>query len=58
MERNLINKEDTNLKENEAYIIKNGKPELVEKPLTGFGKTVLNWQDGKIVSKEISYTVR
>lgn len=46
------------LNEGQLYMVKDGKLEPVEKPKTGFGKTTINWQDGKPVSLEISYTVR
>ncbi|MGX7395421.1 DUF3954 domain-containing protein [Carnobacterium mobile] len=46
------------LTENAVYVVKNGKLELVDMPKSGFGKTILNWQDGKVISKEISYTIR
>lgn len=46
------------LEENTVYIVKNGKLSPVDKPKTGFGKSVIHWQDNKVVSMEISYTVR
>lgn len=46
------------LHENSIYIVKEGKLVPVEKPKTGFGKSIINWQDNKVVSMEISYTVR
>ncbi len=46
------------LTENDVYIVKDGKLELVDRPKTGFGKTIINWQDNKPVSLEISYTIR
>lgn len=49
---------NSELKENTVYIVNKGKLEPVDKPKTGFGKTVINWQDNKVVSMEISYTVR
>lgn len=50
--------EDAKLKENTVYLFKDGKLEAIDKPKTGFGKTIINWQDNKPVSMEISYTVR
>jgi hypothetical protein len=46
------------LHEGQVYVVKDGNLEPLEKPRTGFGKTTINWQDGKPVSMEISYTVR
>lgn len=47
---------DTELRENAIYIVKQGKLELVEKPKTGFGKTIIHWQDGHPITQEIRYT--
>lgn len=47
-----------NLKEDAVYIIKNGNMEKVDVPLTGFGKQTINWQDGKLLHYEVSYTKR
>jgi len=49
---------DPKLKDGEVYVVKNGDLEPVDKPLSGFGKTTINWQDGKPVGYEVSYTVR
>lgn len=46
------------LQENTVYIFRNGQLEAIDKPKTGFGKTVIHWQDHKVVSMEINYTVR
>ena len=48
----------TTLQENNVYIYRNGLLELVDKPATGFGKTVIHWQDNKPISQEIMYTKR
>lgn len=48
----------TKLQENNVYICINGRLELVDKPVTGFGKTVIHWQNNKPISQEIMYTKR
>lgn len=50
--------EQNQLKEGNVYVVKDGKLNPVDKPKTGFGKTIFHWQDGKIVNKEITYTIR
>lgn len=42
--------------DNSIYIDRNGIIEPIEKPSTGFGKTIIHWQDGKPVSQEVTYT--
>lgn len=44
------------LKEDAVYQVKNGKLKKITTPLTGYGKQVILWQDGKIAHSEISYT--
>lgn len=48
----------TKLQENTLYIYKNSCLEIVDKPVTGFGKTIVHWQDDKPISQEIVYTKR
>lgn len=47
-----------NLKENTVYIVSDGKLKPLDKPKTGFGKTIIHWQDGKITLTEINYTIK
>lgn len=47
-----------NLDENAVYRVKDGKLEKVDKPVHGFGKQIITWQDDKPVVCEISYTQR
>lgn len=44
------------LKEGSIYIVRNGIIELIDKPESGFGKTIIHWQDGKPITQEVSYT--
>lgn len=46
------------LNENAVYIVKNGELEKVDPPETGFGRQTINWQDGKLIHYEVSYTKR
>lgn len=50
------NKATVDLKQDAAYIVKNGKLEKVDKPGDGFGKQIITWQDGKPTHYEVSYT--
>lgn len=47
-----------NLNENTVYIVKDGKLKPMDKPKTGYGKTIIHWQDGKITYTEVSYTIK
>lgn len=47
-----------NLKENAVYRVIDGKLEKVDVPGEGFGKQVINWQNGKPTHYEVSYTKR
>ncbi|HLR69446.1 MAG TPA: DUF3954 domain-containing protein [Virgibacillus sp.] len=49
-------KEQIDLKENAVYMIKDGELKKVDVPGDGFGKQVINWQDGKPTHYEVSYT--
>ena len=49
---------NNNLKENTVYVVRDGKLKQMDKPKTGFGKTIIHWQDDKIVSTEINYTIK
>lgn len=40
------------------YEIKNGQVKPVTKPLSGFGKQIITWQNGKVTHKEVSFTER
>lgn len=51
-------KSEIDLTKDGVYIIKNGKPEKIEPPQTGFGKQTINWQNGKLLHWEVSYTKR
>lgn len=44
------------LEEGSVLIVINGKIEKIDKPESGFGKTIIHWQDGKPVTQEIIYT--
>ncbi|MCB5238907.1 DUF3954 domain-containing protein [Niallia circulans] len=44
------------MKESELYIVKDGTLKLLDKPASGFGKTVIHWQDGKPITVEVNYT--
>jgi len=52
----VIVKEQIDLKENAVYMIKDGELKKVDVPGDGFGKQVINWQDGKPTHYEVSYT--
>lgn len=47
---------EISLMENAVYRVIDGKLEKVDVPGNGFGKQVINWQNGKPVYYEISYT--
>lgn len=49
---------ENKLKDNTLYESDNGKLKEIDKPKTGYGKTVIHWQDNKIVYKEVTYTIR
>jgi hypothetical protein len=49
---------EISLMENAVYRVIDGKLEKVDVPGNGFGKQVINWQNGKPVYYEISYTVK
>lgn len=50
--------ENNKLKENTVYVVQDGELKPIEKPKTGFGKTILHWQEDKILLTEVHYTVR
>lgn len=50
--------EQNQLKENTVYIVKDGELVELDKPKTGFGKTIIHWQNDKVVNKEITYTIK
>lgn len=41
---------------NSIYIVKNGIMNVIDKPESGFGKTIIHWQDGKPITQEVVYT--
>lgn len=43
-------------KEDGVYMMKNGKFEKVDTPLTGYGKQIINWRNGKLTHYEVNYT--
>jgi len=50
--------EQNQLKENTVYVVQDGKLIEMDKPKSGFGKTILHWQEDKIVNTEIHYTTK
>jgi Protein of unknown function (DUF3954) len=44
------------LNENAVYRVIDGRLEKIDKPGDGYGKQIINWQAGKPVFYEISYT--
>lgn len=44
------------LDENAVYRVIDGRLEKIDKPGDGYGKQIINWQAGKPVYYEISYT--
>lgn len=46
------------LKDNSIYIVKDGKPILIEPPESGFGECTSIWKDGKIIDVRRSERVR
>lgn len=51
-------KVEINLSEDKVFVVKNGEIKEYPKPDSGFGKQIINWNDGKIVNEEIRYTVK
>lgn len=49
-------KAEINLSENAIYRVKDGILEKLDAPCSGFGKQVINWQDGKPTYYEVRYT--
>lgn len=41
-----------------VLVIKRKDLKLVTKPESGFGKQLITWQDGKIHTEEVSFTMR
>lgn len=39
-----------------VIIISKGQPTVLDKPLAGYGRNIINWQNGEIVSDEVQYT--
>lgn len=46
------------LDEDAAYVVKKGVLKKVPKPSTGFGEQLITWQDGKIHTEKVSYTIK
>lgn len=46
--------EKIKLKDNEIYVVKEGKLHKVDKPKHGFGKTVIHWENDKVTRAEIT----
>lgn len=44
------------LKEEAVYQVKDGELKKVTTPLTGYGKQVITWQNGKITYSEVTHT--
>ncbi|MFD1450851.1 DUF3954 domain-containing protein [Oceanobacillus sojae] len=51
-------KVEINLSEDKVLVVKGGKLKEYPKPDSGFGKQIINWNDGKICNEEIRYTVK
>ncbi len=51
-------KVEINLREDAVIVVKNGVPEVIPKPDSGFGETSITWQNGKIHAKKVSYTMK
>lgn len=51
-------KVEINLNEDAVIVVKNGVPEVIPKPDSGFGETSIMWQRGKIHTTKISYTMK
>ncbi|WP_121605532.1 DUF3954 domain-containing protein [Virgibacillus sp. Bac332] len=49
---------DVELSEDAVLVVKNGELRKYPKPDSGFGKHVINWNDGKIVNEEVRYTLK
>ncbi|MGJ9381789.1 DUF3954 domain-containing protein [Salipaludibacillus sp. CF4.18] len=47
---------EINLMENNTYIVKEGRIEVVDALPQGFGKQIISWQNGKPVHTDISYS--
>jgi hypothetical protein len=50
------NSAEIDLTENAVYRVIDGKIDKVDKPVSGFGKQVITWQQGKPSHYEVSYT--
>lgn len=48
--------EENATQEVQLIINKTGQKYSISKPKTGFGKTIITWQDGKPIHVETSYT--
>lgn len=55
MQKNL-KKAEIDLTENAIYRVKDGILEKLDTPSSGYGKQVINWQNGKPIYYEVSYT--
>ncbi len=51
-------KVEINLREDAVIVVKNGVPEVIPKPESGFGETSITWQNGRIHAKKVSYTMK
>lgn len=49
-------KAEIDLMENAVYRVKDGTLEKLDTPSSGYGKQVINWQNGKPIYYEVSYT--
>lgn len=50
--------EVVSLEEDAVLVVKKGKLKTVTKPDSGFGEHLITWQDGKIHTEKVSYTMR
>lgn len=49
---------EIDLLEDGVYLVIDGKLQKVDEPGSGFGKQIINWQNGKPTHYEVSYTVK
>ncbi|MEC0282308.1 DUF3954 domain-containing protein [Terribacillus saccharophilus] len=49
---------EIDLNKDAVYIVSNNKLKQLDKPKSGYGKQIIPWQDHKIGTAEVSYTIK
>lgn len=51
-------KVEVSLKEDAVLVVKKGELKVVTKPESGFGEHLITWQNGKIHTEKVSFTMK